>query len=148
MLTIILGDCVLFLERYEGSSVSESLQRYRSTIDFYPRITFQGVQVCLQSRGVLSCSLTANNHSDPLRETVQCNATLAEIATNGYFPTSDDLRNLCSRDCLTSLQRLREKQEQACATSDIIVTGGIKYPPTLILDELISTFNYTCRKDS
>lgn len=66
---------------------------------------------------------------------------------NGYFPSEQDLSNLCTSNCLSSLQDLRSQQIQGCTAEDIITTGGQAFPPTLTLDQLIFTYNYTCIKD-
>ncbi|CAI7636891.1 unnamed protein product [Penicillium crustosum] len=83
----------------------------------------------------------------PLQKTLQCNSTLASVAMNGYFPSEQDLSNLCTSNCLSSLQDLRSQQIQGCTAEDIITTGGQAFPPTLTLDQLIFTYNYTCIKD-
>ncbi|KAJ5976984.1 hypothetical protein N7501_000326, partial [Penicillium viridicatum] len=36
---------------------------------------------------------------------------------------------------------------EGCTAEDIITTGGQDFPPTLTLDQLIFTYNYTCIKD-
>ncbi|CAI7601413.1 unnamed protein product [Penicillium discolor] len=69
------------------------------------------------------------------------------VAMNGYFPSEQDLNNLCTSNCLSSLQDLRSQQIQGCTAEDIITTGGQEFPPTLTLDQLIFTYNYTCIKD-
>lgn len=81
-----------------------------------------------------------------LNNTVSCSGLLSSVV-NGYFPTESDLNLVCTTDCITSLQSLREDQLDKCTTSDTIVTGGLSYPPTLSLDLLIFTYNYTCLKD-
>lgn len=63
---------------------------------------------------------------------------------NGYFPSEQDLINLCTSNCLSSLQDLRSQQIEGCTAEDIITTGGQDFPPTLTLDQLIFTYNYTC----
>lgn len=66
---------------------------------------------------------------------------------NGYFPSEQDLSNLCTSNCLSSLQDLRSQQIEGCTAEDIITTGGQDFPPTFTLDQLIFTYNYTCITD-
>ncbi|CAG8888612.1 unnamed protein product [Penicillium egyptiacum] len=66
---------------------------------------------------------------------------------NGYFPSEEDLSNLCTSNCLSSLQDLRSQQIEGCTAEDSITTGGLGFPPTLTLDQLIFTYHYICIKD-
>ena len=42
----------------------------------------------------------------------------------------------------------RAAQGKACTADDSVMSGGLVYPPTLMLDTLLFTFNYTCRRSS
>lgn len=69
---------------------------------------------------------------------------------NGYFPSEQDLNNLCTSNCLSSLQDLRSQQIQGCTAEDIITTGGggQEFPPTLTLDQLIFTYTIPASRTS
>jgi len=58
------------------------------------------------------------------------------------------LEHLCTQECLSSLEKLREKQLSSCSEStDVTTIGGLEYPPTFVVDMLIYTYNYTCLRD-
>ena len=71
---------------------------------------------------------------------------LPDIALQGYFPTTDDLYALCTSQCLQSLETFRNAQSAAC-NSDVLVIGEVGYAPTVLIDNLIFTYNYTCKTD-
>ncbi|RDW84131.1 uncharacterized protein DSM5745_04457 [Aspergillus mulundensis] len=85
--------------------------------------------------------------AEPLKQNVQCNASLAAITSDGYFPSAEDLAFVCTTECLSSLQSLRNDQLSACSSNDAVQTSGYAYPPTYILDQLIFTYDYTCLRD-
>lgn len=87
-----------------------------------------------------ACSATFN-------QSLSCYEILPEIALQGYFPSTDDLYGLCTSQCLQSLETFRRGQLSACQ-ADVFVVAGVGYSPTVLIDNLIFTYNYTCRTDS
>ncbi len=85
------------------------------------------------------CSATFN-------ETVSCACTLPLISSSAYRPTESELADLCTTDCLQSLDNLRTKQLGSCS-ADVVTSGGSIYPPTIGIDTLLFTYNYTCKRD-
>ncbi|KAF7884612.1 uncharacterized protein EAF02_004948 [Botrytis sinoallii] len=80
-------------------------------------------------------------------EDIACNITLYEVALGKLFPTVDDLSSICTDACLGALETLRAQQLLECSSSDLVVTAGETYPPTLTTDILLFTYNYTCIQD-
>ncbi|KAF5511762.1 LysM domain-containing protein [Colletotrichum siamense] len=78
---------------------------------------------------------------------VTCDRNLPSIAFGGYFPSSDDLTELCNSDCLQSLESQRIAQADACS-SDTMMLEGMTYPITATVDVLLWAYNYTCRRDA
>lgn len=78
---------------------------------------------------------------------VQCDPKLPEVAFSGYFASDQDLQSICTTQCLTSLERFRDQQKAACTQSDKITTGGLSYPATFGVDQLLFAYNYTCKRD-
>ncbi|PHH89144.1 hypothetical protein CDD83_6595 [Cordyceps sp. RAO-2017] len=79
-------------------------------------------------------------------QTTQCNATLGAVAFNGFFPSSDQLTLICTKDCLESLENVRSKQVESCSTESYTVDGKA-VPATYDVDRLLFTYNYTCLRD-
>ncbi|KAF7936224.1 uncharacterized protein EAE98_002443 [Botrytis deweyae] len=80
-------------------------------------------------------------------EDIACNITLYEVALGQLFPTVDDLSSICTETCLEALETLRAQQILDCSSSDLVVTAGETYPPSLTTDILLFTYNYTCVQD-
>ncbi|KAL7789493.1 hypothetical protein V8C37DRAFT_403892 [Trichoderma ceciliae] len=80
-------------------------------------------------------------------QSIACNLTLYEVALGSLFPTSNHLPGICTDACLSGLEALRTQQLSDCSSSDLVVTGGVTYPPTYTTDLLLFTYNYTCLKD-
>ncbi|KAF7853632.1 hypothetical protein EAF04_010623 [Stromatinia cepivora] len=80
-------------------------------------------------------------------ENIACNITLYEIAQGKLFPTSNNLPGICTDTCLEALEDLQAQQLLNCINSDLVVTGGVTYPPTYTTDILLFTYNYTCVTD-
>jgi len=78
---------------------------------------------------------------------VQCDAKLAEIAFSGFLGSDEDLESICTTQCLTSLQKFRNQQKAACSPSDVITAGGLPYPATFGADQLLLSYNITCKRD-
>lgn len=78
---------------------------------------------------------------------VQCDAKLAEIAFSGFLGDDEELESICTTQCLTSLQRFRNQQNAACSPSDVITAGGLPYPATFGVDQLLLSYNLTCKRD-
>ena len=78
---------------------------------------------------------------------VQCDAKLAEIAFSGFLGNDEDLESICTTQCLTSLQKFRNQQNAVCSPSDVITAGGLPYPATIGVDQLLLSYNITCKRD-
>ncbi|KEZ46107.1 hypothetical protein SAPIO_CDS0959 [Scedosporium apiospermum] len=88
-----------------------------------------------------ACSATYN-------EAVSCNIALSPMGRGDVVLDQRFLEFLCVDECLSSLEKLREKQLSSCSNStDITKIGGVEYPPTFTVDMLIYTYNYTCLRD-
>lgn len=84
-----------------------------------------------------------------LNSTIQCNDTL--LVAYDYSPSFSDsqLSALCADRCWDSLLTTRSDIAASCsASTDVVVDENSAYLPTYILDDLISTFNMTCLRDS
>ncbi|KAI1461530.1 hypothetical protein F4805DRAFT_453419 [Annulohypoxylon moriforme] len=88
----------------------------------------------------------SNTCNSTFASEVTCDVNLPIIASGGYFPSDDDLINLCNLDCLRSLESFRSTQEQSCV-ADVVVVSGLSYKVTTTLDTLLWTYNFTCRRD-
>ncbi|KAI0890231.1 uncharacterized protein GGS22DRAFT_10196 [Annulohypoxylon maeteangense] len=88
----------------------------------------------------------SGNCNSTFASEVTCDVNLPVIASGGYFPSNDDLTNLCNLDCLRSLESFRSTQEQSCA-ADVMVVSGFTYNVTTTTDTLLWTYNFTCRRD-
>lgn len=78
---------------------------------------------------------------------VQCDAKLAEIAFSGFLASDGDLESICTTQCLISLQKFHNQQNTSCSPSDVITTGGLSYPATFGVDQLLLSYNITCKRD-
>ena len=97
-------------------------------------------------RSILVHSLTSMCRAS-FNTSVQCDPKLAEIAFSGFLGSDEDLESVCTRQCLTSLQKFRDQQKAACSPSDVITAGGLPYPATFGVDQLLLTYNLTCKRD-
>ena len=78
---------------------------------------------------------------------IQCDNKLADVTFSGHFASDNDLQDMCTSKCLTTLGKYQTQQKKACLSSDTVVADGITYPATHTVDQLIFTYNYTCKRD-
>lgn len=78
---------------------------------------------------------------------VTCEPNLLGIAYDGYFPSTKDLSQLCTSSCSKSLMKLENLQRRTCSNQDVLSIDGEHYPATFTVENLLWTFNFTCRRD-
>lgn len=63
--------------------------------------------------------------------------------------TADQIEDVCVDDCYSSLEAARSVVAAACTLdTDITVFENMAYPATFIVDNYLSTYELSCRKDS
>ena len=80
-----------------------------------------------------ACSATFN-------QSLKCSTILPRTALDDYHPSVNELHTLCTSHCLQSLEAFRGKQLDSC-NSDKFTVGEGTYNPTLMVDNLIFTYN-------
>lgn len=98
----------------------------------------------------------------------KCPSLLGEVAVDNPRLTSEQLSELCTADCQTSLRNAREKITGSCHENDVINLDEVDWPGMLyysypwdslfvcgltfsakvIIDRFLYTYRLSCRKDS
>lgn len=87
--------------------------------------------------------------TEAMNATLACDDALGSVSLNFVWLDEIRLQSVCANTCFDDLEKARLSIQSACtASTDVIVEGNRAYPATYVLDNLIYTFNVTCRKDA